>query len=130
MSTQDKTGTSDVSEERIEEIVDKLYNNSEGIITEFLEDGVVSDFKNIPMIVWYNTISSFCALALRVAEIQGNEKLQEIVVYRIMLRVLSKDVPMENGQRDTVLYLYKKLAPTVIDVLIPGKDDCKCCCCF
>ena len=129
MSTKDKTVTS-VSEERIEEIIDKIYNNSNRIIIEFLEDGVVSGFKNIPIIVWYNIISSFCALTLRVPEIQNNEKLQERVVYGIMLRVISNDVPLENGQRDTVLYFYKTLAPTVIDVLIPGKDDCKCCCCF
>ncbi len=129
MSTKDKTVTS-VSEERIEEIIDEIYNNSNRIIIEFLEDGVVSGFKNIPIIVWYNIISSFCALTLRVPEIKNNEKLQERVVYEIMLKVICNHVPFENGKRDTVLYLYVNIAPTVMDVLIPGKDDCKCCCCF
>jgi len=36
-----------------------------------------------------------------------------------MLRVLSDDVPMEDGQRDAALTIYKGLA-------IPGKDDCGC----
>ena len=119
-----------MAEERVQEIVDKLYTNSKLIITEFLEDGVESGFKDIPMIVWYNALSSLCALALRIPEIKQNEKLQEAVVYKTMLRVLSDDVPMEDGQRDAALTIYKGLAPTVIDVLIPGKDDCKCCGCF
>lgn len=130
MSIESKTEPSVMTEELVQEIVDKLYTNSKLIITEFLEDGVESGFKDIPMIVWYNALSSLCALALRIPEIKQNEKLQEAVVYKTMLRVLSDDVPMEDGQRDAALTIYKGLAPTVIDVLIPGKDDCKCCGCF
>jgi len=130
MSIESKTEPSVMAEELVQEIVDKLYTNSKLIITEFLEDGVESGFKDIPMIVWYNALSSLCALALRIPEIKQNEKLQEAVVYKTMLRVLSDDVPMEDGQRDAALTIYKGLAPTVIDVLIPGKDDCKCCGCF
>jgi hypothetical protein len=119
-----------ITDELIHEIVDKLYNNSKLIITEFIEDGVESGFKDIPMIVWYNALSSLCALALRLPDIKGNEKLQEAVVYRTMIRVLREAVPEENGQRDMALKIYKGLAPTVIDVLIPGKNDCKYCGCF
>ena len=130
MSVESKTGPMVVTEEFVQEIVDKLYTNSKLIIAEFVEDGVESGFKDIPMIVWYNALSSLCALALRVPEIKENEKLQEAVVYKTMLRMLSEDVPMEDGQRDAAVIIYKGLAPTVIDVLIPGKDDCKCCGCF
>ena len=111
-------------------IVDKLYNNSRLIISEFVEDGVISGFNDIPLIVWYNAISSLCALALRLPEIKDNEKLQEAVVYSTMLKILENDVPLDKGQRESALILYKKIAPTIIDVLIPGKDDSCCCGCF
>jgi len=132
MSAEQKISSNpaQVTEEVIQEIVQTLYNNSKLIITEFVEDGVESGFKDIPMIVWYNALSSLCALALRLPQIKGNEKLQEAVVYKTMLMVLTKDVPMDDGQREAALTIYKGLAPTVIDVLIPGKDDCKCCGCF
>ena len=130
MEIEAETGVSVVTEERVHEIVEKLYTNSKLIIAEFVEDGVESGFKNIPMIVWYNALSSLCALALRVPKIKENEKLQEAVVYKTMLRVLSEDVPMEDGQRDAALTIYQTMAPTVIDVLIPGKGDSAYCGCF
>ena len=130
MSVEAKAGPQVMTEELIQDIIDRIYTNSRLIITEFVEDGAESGFKKIPMIVWYNALSSLCALALRLPEIKDNERLQEAVVYKTMLRVLNEDVPMADEQRDAALIIYKGLAPTVIDVLIPGKDDCKCCGCF
>ena len=130
MSVEAKAGPQVMTEELIQDIVDRIYTNSRLIITEFVEDGAESGFKKIPMIVWYNALSSLCALALRLPEIKDNERLQEAVVYKTMLRVLNEDVPMADEQRDAALIIYKGLAPTVIDVLIPGKDDYKCCGCF
>jgi len=127
---ESKSGSVVVAEEHITGLIDRIYSSSKIIITEFVEDGVVSGFKDIPMIVWYNALSSLCALALRIPEIKGNEKLQEKVVYETMLRVLQNDVPLDNKQRTTALNIYKRVAPTVIDVLIPGKDDLTCCGCF
>jgi hypothetical protein len=132
MSAEQKTSSepTQVTAEAIQEIVNTLYTDSRLIITEFVEDGVESGFQDIPMIVWYNAISSLCALALRLRQIKDNEKLQEAVVYETMLKILTNDVPIENGHRDYALAFYKSLAPTVIDVLIPGKNDCKWCGCF
>jgi hypothetical protein len=116
----------------LEALVEKLYSNSRNIIQEFLEDGLVSGFKDIPMVVWFNVLSSLCALAMRMIDILGNEKLQEAVVYQTMLMILSNDVPLEQDQRSMAISVYKRVAPTVIDILIPGKDDClyKVCCCL
>jgi hypothetical protein len=120
------------TEEHIKALVEKLYSNSRNIIQEFLEDGLVSGFKDIPMVVWFNVLSSLCALAMRMIDILGNEKLQEAVVYQTMLMILSNDVPLEQDQRSMAISVYKRVAPTVIDILIPGKDDClyKVCCCL
>jgi len=130
MEQETTTGSAIVAEDQIHTLVNRIYTNSRLIITEFIEDGVVNGFKDIPMIVWYNALSSLSALALRIPEIKGNEKLQEKVVYQTMLRVLRDDVPLENEQRETALSVYKNVAPTVIDVLIPGKNDLTCCGCF
>ena len=123
-----ETKTVESSEDKINTLVNRIYSNGKVIITEFIEDGVVTGFKDIPMIVWYNALSSLCALALRIPEIKDNEKLQEKVVYKTMLRVLQEDVPLKDNQRKTALSLYKSMAPTVIDVLIPGKNDMCCGC--
>lgn len=125
-----ETKTVESSEDQINTLVNRIYSNGKVIITEFIEDGVVTGFKDIPMIVWYNALSSLCALALRIPEIKDNEKLQEKVVYKTMLRVLQEDVPLKDNQRKTALSLYKSMAPTVIDVLIPGKNDSMCCGCL
>lgn len=130
MSVEAEAGPQVMTEELIQDIVDRIYTNGRLIITEFVEDGAKSGFKKIPIIVWYNALSSLCALALRLPEIKDNERLQEVVVYKTMLKVLNEDVPMADEQRDTAIIIYKGLAPTVIDVLIPGKDDYKCCGCF
>jgi hypothetical protein len=132
MSAEQKISSvpTQVTEEVIQEIAQTLYSNCRLIITEFVEDGVESGFKDIPMIVWYNALSSLCALALRLPQVKGNEMLQEAVVYKTMLMVLTKDVPMDDGQREAALTIYEGLASSVIDVLIPGKDDCNYCGCF
>ena len=114
----------------MDELVNKIYSNCKVIISEFAEDGAISGFKDIPMIVWWNAISSICALCMRLPEIKDNEKLQEAIVYQTMLRILKNDIPMSDSQRKTVMSIYKKISPTVIDVLIPGKDDCCCFPCF
>ena len=118
------------SGDEIKTLVEKLYSNSRTIIEEFLEDGLVSGFKDIPMVVWYNVLSSLCALVMRMTDILGNEKLQEAVVYQTMLMILSNDIPLEKNQRNTAIAVYKRVAPTVIDVLIPGTDDCLYKACF
>jgi len=108
-------------------IVKKLYENSSSIIKEFVDDGKEEGFDNISMIVWYNTISSLCALAKRLPEIKDKEKLAEQVVYDTMLIILKNDVPMSEDQKSLVLKSYKSLAPTIIDVMIPGSMP-KCLC--
>lgn len=107
-------------------IVKKLYENSRIIIKEFVEDGKEAGFE-VSMIVWYNAISSLCALALRLPEIKDDEKLAEQVVYDTMLMILENDVPMSEDQKSLVLKTYKNIAPTIIDVLIPGSiPKCPC----
>ena len=115
-------------EDIVEDLVNKLCNNSKTIIAEFVEDGAKSEFEDIPMLVWYNALSSLCALASRLNEIKESERLQEAVVYKTMLMILTNNIDMNHVRRETVINLYKKLAPTVIDILIPGKDEhCRCC---
>ncbi len=132
MQTEEKNNIEDTKGQvdvlGIDAIVQKLYTSSKTITKEFIEDGVALGFKDIPMIVWYNAISSICALALRMPYIAGNEKLQEDIVYKTMLLILTNDVPIEKSQRDGVIAIYKSIAPTIIDVLIPGKDGYKCFC--
>lgn len=119
-----------VPESDVKRYVSQLYDSSRSIIKEFVEDGLLSGFKDIPMNVWYNALSSICALAFRIPEISGNEKLQEAIVYQVMLKVLQNDIPIDNEDTiATVIMVYKRVAPTVIDVLIPGKDDCCAGCC-
>ena len=108
-------------------IVKKLYENSGTIIKEFVDDGMEDGFDNISMIMWYNAISSLCALVRRFPEIKGKEKLAEKVVYDTMLMILKNDIPMDKDHHMLALKAYKSLAPTVIDVLIPGSMP-KCCC--
>ena len=108
-------------------IIKKLYDNSRTIIKEFVDDGLEAGFDNISMIAWYNAISSLCALALRLPEIKNDEKLAEQVVYDTMLIILKNDVPMGDDQKSLILKTYKNIAPTIIDVLIPGSmPKCPC----
>lgn len=108
-------------------VVAELYESSRTAIKEFVDDGLVDGFKDIPMNVWYNALSSICALALRAPAIKGNERLQEAVVYQVMLMVIKHDLPVDDDVRATVLAVYESIAPTAIDVLIPGEGDCACC---
>ena len=108
-------------------VVAELYESSRTIIQEFVDDGLVGGFRDIPMNVWYNALSSICALALRTPAIKGNERLQEAVVYQVMLMVIKNDLPVDDDVRATVLAVYERIAPTAIDVLIPGEGDCSCC---
>ena len=90
-------------------IVKKLYENSSIIIKEFVDDGLENGFDDISMVVWYNTLSSLCALSYRLPEIKGNEKLSE-------------------NQKRMALKTYKSVGPTIIDIMIPGSIPN--CCCF
>uniref|UniRef100_A0A6C0LUV9 Uncharacterized protein n=1 Tax=viral metagenome TaxID=1070528 RepID=A0A6C0LUV9_9ZZZZ len=108
-------------------IAKKLYEKSSIIIKEFVEDGIENGFDDISMVVWYNTLSSLCALAYRLPEIKGNEKLAEKVVYDTMMLILENDVPMSEDQKRMALKTYKSVGPTIIDIMIPGSIP-KCCC--
>ena len=112
------------------QVVDKLYKSSRTIIKEFVDDGLISGFRDIPMNVWYNALSSFCALAMRVPEIKNQERLQEAVVYQVMRLVILHDLPVDEDVRNIVLAVYERIAPTAIDILIPGEGDACCCCGF
>ena len=102
----------------------QLYENSRAVIKEFVDDGIVSGFADIPMNVWYNALSSICALALRIPSIQGNERLQEAIVYQVMLMIIENDLPVEEDVRRVVLAVYERIAPTAIAILLPGDGDC------
>lgn len=119
-----------VCTDRIKKIVTDVHKSCKPIIKEFVEDGVVDSFKSIPAHVWYNAISSICALVIRVGEIKGNEVMQEAVVYQTMLLILREDLPIDEGTKRTLISVYETVAPTVIDVLIPGEDDLLGCCCI
>lgn len=107
-----------------------VYEGARGVIQEFVDDGSASKFLEIPMNVWFNLLSSVCALVLRLDDIKGQEKLQEAVVYEVVLCIIANDLPVDDGTRETVVGVYKKVAPTVIDYLIPGEHGCGClpCC--
>ena len=111
----------------MKQIVSALYTNCRVIIQEFVEDGRISGFTDIKINVWYNALSSICAIAMRVPEIKDNERLQEAVVYQVMRLILQRDIPIDDGARRTVIEIYDRIAPTIIDILIPGERTCGCC---
>ena len=61
----------------------ELHTTSKNIINEFIEDGLVSGFKDIDKLTWYNFISSLCVIVRRFDEIKNSdvqEKLKDIVI--------------------------------------------------
>ena len=107
-------------------IVTKLYESSRVIVEEFLQDGLREGFNDIPTHIWYNALSSICSLAFRIPEITKNERLQEAVVYQVMLMVIQNDVPVDTATKDAILAAYTNIGPMIIDALIPGEKG-HCC---
>ena len=60
----------------------ELHTTSKNIINEFIEDGLVSGFKDIDKLTWYNFISSLCVIVRRFDEIKNDEKTKEIIVFK------------------------------------------------
>lgn len=117
--------------EKVKEHVEAVYKNARFVITEFVEDCAVSTFLDVPMNVWYNLLSSLSAMVLRIGDIKDSERLQEAVVYQVGYLIVCNDLPVDDDARKTVVKVYEAVAPTAIDILIPGEGGhCGClpCC--
>ena len=86
-----------------------------------MEDGLISGFKDIPQLVWYNLLSSLCSMVKRFDSIKNNEKLKELVVFKTVRMIIEKDIPISQKDKKKVLDIFDKIAPSIIDVLIPGQ---------
>ena len=101
--------------------VTTVYDSCRSIIAEFVEDGGLGGFADIPMNVWYNALSSICALVMRMPELRSSERMQERVVFLVMLRIIQRDLPVSDATRATVEGIYRGVAPPIIDAIIPGQ---------
>ena len=101
----------------------ELHTTSKNIINEFIEDGLVSGFKDIDKLTWYNFISSLCVIVRRFNEIKNNEKAKETVVFKTIRLIIEKDIPIDEKKKKDVLKIFDTIAPSIIDVLIPGKRE-------
>ena len=101
----------------------ELHTTSKNIINEFIEDGLVSGFKDIDKLTWYSFISSLCVIVRRFDEIKNNEKAKETVVFKTIRLIIEKDIPIDEKKKKDVLKIFDTIAPSIIDVLIPGKRE-------
>ena len=99
----------------------ELHTTSKNIINEFIEDGLVSGFKDIDKLTWYSFISSLCVIVRRFNEIKNNEKAKETVVFKTIRLIIEKDIPIDEKKKKDVLKIFDTIAPSIIDVLIPGE---------
>tara|TARA_B100000586_G_C20080053_1_gene414939 strand:+ start:677 stop:1126 length:450 start_codon:yes stop_codon:yes gene_type:complete len=110
-------------EDVISDAINKLHTASKKIVDEFIEDGLVSSFKDIDKLTWYNFISSLCVIVRRFDEIKNNEKAKETVVFKTIRLIIEKDIPIDEKKKKDVLKIFDTIAPSIIDVLIPGKRE-------
>ena len=99
----------------------ELHTTSKNIINEFIEDGLVSGFKDIDKLTWYSFISSLCVIVRRFDEIKNNEKAKETVVFKTIRLIIEKDIPIDVKKKKDILKIFDTIAPSIIDVLIPGE---------
>ena len=99
----------------------ELHTTSKNIINEFIEDGLVSGFKDIDKLTWYNFISSLCVIVRRFDEIKNDEKTKEIIVFKTIRLIIENDIPINDKTKNDVLKVFDTIAPSIIDVLIPGE---------
>ena len=99
----------------------ELHTTSKNIINEFIEDGLVSGFKDIDKLTWYSFISSLCVIVRRFDEIKNNEKAKETVVFKTIRLIIENDIPINDKTKNDVLKVFDTIAPSIIDVLIPGE---------
>jgi hypothetical protein len=104
----------------IDTTVTRVYDSCRTIISEFVADGGVGGFTDIPMNVWYNALTSICALVMRMPALRRSERLQERVVFLVMLRIVQRDLPVSDDTRRTIEGIYRGVAPPIIDAIIPG----------
>ena len=118
---QVEEGKSTHLEDVISDTITKLHTASKKIIDEFIEDGLVSGFKDIDKLTWYNFISSLCVIVRRFNEIKNNEKAKETVVFKTIRLIIEKDIPIDVKKKKDILKIFDTIAPSIIDVLIPGE---------
>jgi len=78
----------------------ELHTTSKNIINEFIEDGLVSGFKDIDKLTWYSFISSLCVIVRRFDEIKNNEKAKETVVFKTIRLIIEKDIPIDVKKKE------------------------------
>ena len=110
-------------EDVISDAINKLHTASKKIVDEFIEDGLVSGFKDIDKLTWYSFISSLCVIVRRFDEIKNNEKAKETVVFKTIRLIIEKDIPIDVKKKKDILKIFDTIAPSIIDVLIPGKRE-------
>tara|TARA_B100001094_G_C18021927_1_gene715589 strand:- start:60 stop:518 length:459 start_codon:yes stop_codon:yes gene_type:complete len=108
-------------QETVRKAIIELYTKTRSVVKEFIDDGLIGGFNDIPMVTWYNIMSSMCAMVNRFDSVKDSEKLKEIVVYETVRLVLVHEIPVDDDVRKVILTVYRKIAPTIIDALIPGK---------
>lgn len=113
----------DESRDIVAESVELLYNSSRKIIKEFKEDGLISGFKDIDQLTWYNLVSSLCVIVRRFDLIQNDEKTKELVVFKTIQLIIKNDINIDEKIKADVLKVFNTVAPSIIDILIPGKID-------
>tara|TARA_Y100000780_G_scaffold215616_1_gene218283 strand:- start:7 stop:456 length:450 start_codon:yes stop_codon:yes gene_type:complete len=118
---QVEEGKSTHLEDVISDTITKLHTASKKIIDEFIEDGLVSGFKDIDKLTWYNFISSLCVIVRRFDEIKNDEKTKEIIVFKTIRLIIENDIPINDKTKNDVLKVFDTIAPSIIDVLIPGE---------
>ena len=120
---EEKKNEQDDEQTIISKSIADLYSSARHIIKEFVEDGLISGFKDIPQLVWYNLLSSLCSMVRRFDSIKNNEKLKELVVFKTVRIIIEKDIPINQKDKKNVLDIFDKIAPSIIDVLIPGHRE-------
>lgn len=118
---QVEEGKSTHLEDVISDTITKLHTSSKKIIDDFIEDGLVSSFKDIDKLTWYNFISSLCVIVRRFDEIKNDEKTKEIIVFKTIRLIIENDIPINDKTKNDVLKVFDTIAPSIIDVLIPGE---------
>ena len=113
----------DESRDIVAESIELLYNSSRKIIKEFKEDGLISGFKDIDQLTWYNLVSSLCVIVRRFDLIQDDEKTKELVVFKTIELIIKNHIPIDEKIKADVLKVFNTVVPSIIDILIPGKGD-------
>ena len=52
-----------------------------------------------------------------------DKKTKEIIVFKTIRLIIEKDIPIDVKKKKDILKIFDTIAPSIIDVLIPGKRE-------